>query len=56
IAAAPLFPGLCCFPHGCHFKQWTDDDSKTLMKVSCDNVPVELVQCVSAFLDFCYLV
>ena len=34
IAAAPAFPGLHCFPHGQHFKQWTGDDSKVLMKVS----------------------
>ncbi|KAG0701704.1 hypothetical protein DFH29DRAFT_982632 [Suillus ampliporus] len=60
IAAAPLFPGLHRFPHGCHFKQWTGDDSKALMKVYIpaivDYVPAELVQCMSAFLDFCYLV
>jgi hypothetical protein len=34
IAAAPLFPGLCRFPQGRGFKQWTGDDSKALMKVS----------------------
>ncbi|KAG1882453.1 hypothetical protein F4604DRAFT_1879499 [Suillus subluteus] len=60
IAAAPSFPGLRRFPHGRHFKQWTGDDSKALMKVYIptivDYVPVELVQCMSAFLDFCYLV
>jgi hypothetical protein len=33
IAAAPLFPGLRCFPQGHGFKQWTGDDSKALMKV-----------------------
>ena len=33
IAAVPLFPGLRQFPQGCGFKQWTDDDSKALMKV-----------------------
>ncbi|KAG2070384.1 hypothetical protein BDR04DRAFT_1128492 [Suillus decipiens] len=60
IAAAPLFPGLRCFPHGCHFKKWTGDDLKALMKVYIpaiiDYVPAQLVQCMSAFLDFCYLV
>ncbi|KAI6045854.1 hypothetical protein EDC04DRAFT_2537003, partial [Pisolithus marmoratus] len=33
IAAVALFPGLHCFPEGHHFKQWTWDDSKALMKV-----------------------
>ena len=34
IAAIATFPGLRCFPQGRHFKQWTGDDSKALMKVS----------------------
>ena len=34
IFAVPAFPGLCRFPDGCNFKQWTGDDSKALMKVS----------------------
>ncbi|KAI6025193.1 hypothetical protein BKA83DRAFT_4124914 [Pisolithus microcarpus] len=33
IAAVAPFPGLWHFPQGCHFKQWTGDDSKVLMKV-----------------------
>ncbi|KAI6140161.1 hypothetical protein BKA82DRAFT_4332049 [Pisolithus tinctorius] len=33
IAAIVPFAGLCCFPEGCHFKQWTGNDSKALMKV-----------------------
>lgn len=33
IAAAPAFPGLCRFPEGRNFQQWTGDDSKALMKV-----------------------
>ncbi|KAI6045686.1 hypothetical protein EDC04DRAFT_2865210 [Pisolithus marmoratus] len=33
IAAVAPFPGLQHFPQGHHFKQWTDDDSKALMKV-----------------------
>ncbi|RXW12963.1 hypothetical protein EST38_g12891, partial [Candolleomyces aberdarensis] len=60
IAAAPFFPGLWRFPHGRRFKQWTGDDSKALMKVYLlaiqGHVPDEMVQTISAFLDFCYLV
>ncbi|KAH7917560.1 hypothetical protein BV22DRAFT_1108549 [Leucogyrophana mollusca] len=60
IAATPHFPGLRRFPHGRRFKQWTGDDSKALMKVYlpavADYVPAQLVQCLRAFLDFCYLV
>ncbi|KAG2031508.1 hypothetical protein BDR03DRAFT_936337 [Suillus americanus] len=60
ITATPSFPGLSHFPHGHHFKQWTGDDSKALMKVYIpaivDYVPVEMVQCMSEFLDFYYLV
>ncbi|KAI6101619.1 hypothetical protein EDD16DRAFT_1525814 [Pisolithus croceorrhizus] len=33
IAAVAPFTGLQCFPQGQHFKQWTGDDSKGLMKV-----------------------
>ncbi|TRM55858.1 hypothetical protein BD626DRAFT_415265 [Schizophyllum amplum] len=59
IAAAPTFPGLRRFPHGRRFKQWTGDDSKALMKVYLpaivDYVEDEVVQCLSAFLDFCYI-
>ncbi|KAH7905005.1 hypothetical protein BJ138DRAFT_1233720 [Hygrophoropsis aurantiaca] len=60
IAATPHFPGLRRFPHGRRFKQWTGDDSKALMKVYlpaiAEYVPMQLVQCLQAFLDFCYLV
>ncbi|KAH7903397.1 hypothetical protein BJ138DRAFT_1194342, partial [Hygrophoropsis aurantiaca] len=60
IAATPHFPGLRRFPHGRRFKQWTGDDSKALMKVYlpaiAEYVPVQIVQCLRAFLDFCYLV
>ncbi|KAA1472182.1 hypothetical protein DENSPDRAFT_778039 [Dentipellis sp. KUC8613] len=59
IAAVPAFPGLRRFPEGCNFKQWTGDDSKALMKVYlpaiCGHVPVRMVRCLKAFLDFCYL-
>ncbi|KAG1750512.1 uncharacterized protein EDB91DRAFT_1235038 [Suillus paluster] len=60
IAATPAFPGLRRFPEGHHFKQWTGDDSKALMKVYIpaivEYVPPQLVACLSAFLNFCYLV
>ncbi|KAI1783291.1 hypothetical protein LXA43DRAFT_977191 [Ganoderma leucocontextum] len=60
IAAAPHFPGLRRFPEGRGFKQWTGDDSKALMKVYLPAiqgyVPPQMVQALSAFLEFCYLV
>ncbi|KAF8056311.1 hypothetical protein FPV67DRAFT_1678284 [Lyophyllum atratum] len=60
IAAAPSFPGLRHFHQGRGFKQWTGDDSKGLMKVYLasivGHVPDQMVQAVSAFLEFCYLV
>ncbi|KAF7341035.1 hypothetical protein MSAN_02089300 [Mycena sanguinolenta] len=60
IAAVPSFPGLRRFPDGRDFQQWTGDDSKALMKVYLSaiagHVPSEMVKCISAFLDFCYLV
>ncbi|EIW82007.1 hypothetical protein CONPUDRAFT_152895 [Coniophora puteana RWD-64-598 SS2] len=55
----PSFPGLHRFPDGRDFEQWTGDDSKALMKVYLPAiagfVPVKMVQCLSAFLDFCYI-
>jgi len=33
IATIAPFAGLHCFPEGRHFKQWTRNDSKALMKV-----------------------
>ncbi|KAF8804198.1 hypothetical protein BYT27DRAFT_7302293 [Phlegmacium glaucopus] len=60
IAATPAFPCLRRFKQGRRFKQWTGDDSKALMKVYLPAikglVPAEIVQAISAFLDFCYLV
>lgn len=60
IAAVPPFPGLHQFPQGRHFKQWTGDDSKALMKVYLPtikgHVPEDVVHAFSAFLEFCYLV
>ncbi|KAI9434179.1 hypothetical protein H4582DRAFT_2081203 [Lactarius indigo] len=60
IAAVPPFPGLHRFPQGRRFKQWTGDDSKALMKVYLPaivgHVPEEIVMCLSAFLDACYII
>ncbi|KAJ7233657.1 hypothetical protein C8J57DRAFT_1249760 [Mycena rebaudengoi] len=60
IATTPAFPSLRRFKQGRRFKQWTGDDSKALMKVYLpaikDLVPPKIVQTLSAFLDFCYLV
>ncbi|KAJ6607973.1 hypothetical protein B0H10DRAFT_1816789 [Mycena sp. CBHHK59/15] len=60
IAAVPAFPALRRFKQGRRFKQWTGDDSKALMKVYLPAikglVPPEIVEALSAFLDFCYLV
>ncbi|KAH9983623.1 hypothetical protein BJV74DRAFT_776790 [Russula compacta] len=33
IASVASFSGLKCFTQGHHFKQWTGNDSKALMKV-----------------------
>ncbi|KAG2110059.1 hypothetical protein BD769DRAFT_1674733 [Suillus cothurnatus] len=56
----PPFPGLRRFPQGCHFKQWTSDDLKALMKIYLPaidhHVPGDIVHVFSAFLQFCYLV
>ncbi|KAG1719820.1 uncharacterized protein EDB91DRAFT_1284709 [Suillus paluster] len=60
IATVPSFPGLCRFPQGRHFKQWTGDDLKALMKVCLPAiegyVPTDVVRTFRAFLKFCYLV
>ncbi|KAJ7669939.1 hypothetical protein DFH06DRAFT_1372426 [Mycena polygramma] len=60
IAAVPAFPCLRRFKQGRRFKQWTGDDSKALMKVYLPAikglVPPAIVEALSAFLDFCYLV
>ncbi|KAI0245058.1 hypothetical protein BJV78DRAFT_1277562 [Lactifluus subvellereus] len=59
ISATPAFPGLRRFPDGRDFAQWTGDDSKALMKVYltavAGHVPSEVVKCLSAFLNFCYI-
>ncbi|KAF7296170.1 hypothetical protein HMN09_01085500 [Mycena chlorophos] len=60
IGVAPPFPGLRRFPVGRGFKQWTGNDSKGLMKVYipaiAGHVPNEMLQAVSALVEFCYLV
>ncbi|KAI6095236.1 hypothetical protein EDD16DRAFT_1781251 [Pisolithus croceorrhizus] len=60
IAAVAPFTGLRRFPEGRHFKQWTGNDSKALMKVYLPaiegHVPVEIVRTFRALLEFTYLV
>ncbi|KAG1886992.1 hypothetical protein F4604DRAFT_1889809 [Suillus subluteus] len=60
IVAVPPFPGLRRFPQGRHFKQWTGDDSKVLMKVYLPAikgyVPTDVVRAFRALLEFCYLI
>ncbi|KIK74003.1 hypothetical protein PAXRUDRAFT_176922 [Paxillus rubicundulus Ve08.2h10] len=70
IAAVPSFLGLRHFPQGRRFKQWTGDDSKALMKAPtyysnllqvflpaiAGYVPSKMVQAISAFMEFCYIV
>ncbi|KAI9438055.1 hypothetical protein H4582DRAFT_2111606 [Lactarius indigo] len=59
ISVVPPFPGLCRFPHGRRFKQWTGDDSKALMKVYLPAivgyVPEDVLLCLTAFMDACYI-
>ncbi|KAG1813500.1 uncharacterized protein BJ212DRAFT_1482412 [Suillus subaureus] len=59
IVAIASFSGLCHFPQGCGFKQWTGDDSKALMKVYIPvikgHVPTDVVRTFHALLEFCYL-
>ncbi|KIO04860.1 hypothetical protein M404DRAFT_25942 [Pisolithus tinctorius Marx 270] len=60
IAAVAPFAGLRRFPEGHHFKQWTDNNSKALMKVYLPaiegHVPTEIVRTFRALLEFTYLV
>ncbi|KAI6032451.1 hypothetical protein EDC04DRAFT_2868927 [Pisolithus marmoratus] len=60
ITAVTPFTGLQHFPQGQHFKQWTGDDSKGLMKVYIaaieGYVPEENILTFSSFLEFCYLI
>ncbi|KAF5330759.1 hypothetical protein D9619_005328 [Psilocybe cf. subviscida] len=59
LAATPAFPELRRFKDGIRFKQWTGDDSKALMKVYIpaiyDLVEPDVVKCIGAFLDFCFI-
>ncbi|KAH0838763.1 hypothetical protein J3R83DRAFT_7138 [Lanmaoa asiatica] len=60
IASVASFAGLRRFPQGRHFKQWTGDDSKALMKVYLaaieGHVPRDILRTFRTFLEFCYLV
>ncbi|KIO01104.1 hypothetical protein M404DRAFT_29062 [Pisolithus tinctorius Marx 270] len=60
ITAVAPFTGLQHFPQGWHFKQWTSDNSKGLMKVYIaaieGYVPKDIICTFHAFLEFCYLV
>ncbi|KIM55462.1 hypothetical protein SCLCIDRAFT_26360 [Scleroderma citrinum Foug A] len=60
IAAVAPFSGLLRFPQGRHFKQWTGDDSKGLMKVYLPviegYVSTDTIRTFCTFLEFCYLV
>ncbi|KAN0086206.1 hypothetical protein V8E55_007340 [Tylopilus felleus] len=60
IAAVASFTSLCHFPQGRHFKQWTGNDSKALMKVYLaaieGHVPQDMLRTFHALLEFCYLV
>ncbi|KIM55309.1 hypothetical protein SCLCIDRAFT_134966 [Scleroderma citrinum Foug A] len=60
IVVMPSFPGLHHFPQSCHFKQWTGDDSKALMKVYLPaiegHLPQGVISTFCAFLKFCYTV
>ncbi|KAF6763988.1 hypothetical protein DFP72DRAFT_873930 [Ephemerocybe angulata] len=59
ISTVPIFPGLRRFAEGRDFAQWTGDDSKALMKVYLASivgyVPSEMVRCLAAFLEVCYI-
>ncbi|KAI0289302.1 hypothetical protein BC826DRAFT_1092819 [Russula brevipes] len=59
VSAVPAFPGLQRFPDGRDFSQWTGDDSKALMKVYLAAikglVPEEMVGCIAAFIECCYI-
>ncbi|KAF6762532.1 hypothetical protein DFP72DRAFT_987054 [Ephemerocybe angulata] len=59
ISSVPIFPSLHQFADSHDFVQWTRDDSKVLMKVYLTAivgyVPPEMVRCLAAFLDVCYI-
>ncbi|KAJ7429538.1 hypothetical protein B0H11DRAFT_2405483 [Mycena galericulata] len=60
ICAVPEFPGLRRFSDGRDFSQWTGDDSKALMKIYLAAVagylPSDMIKCLAAFMEFCYMV
>jgi hypothetical protein len=41
LALTPSFPGIRRFHEGRDFNQWTGDDSKALMKVRIEFLPVD---------------
>ncbi|KAF8161663.1 hypothetical protein B0H34DRAFT_782033 [Crassisporium funariophilum] len=59
ISAVPAYAGLRRFSEGRNFEQWTGDDSKALMKVYitaiAGHVPPEMVQCIAAFMELCFI-
>ncbi|KAF9549689.1 hypothetical protein CPC08DRAFT_769029 [Agrocybe pediades] len=59
ISAVPSYSGLRRFSEGRNFEQWTGDDSKALMKVYiaaiAGYVPSTMVQCLSTFMELCYI-
>ncbi|KAF9053428.1 hypothetical protein BJ165DRAFT_1571490 [Panaeolus papilionaceus] len=59
ISAVPCYSGLRRFSEGQNFEQWTGDDLKALMKVYIaaitGYVPLKMVQCLSTFMDLCYI-
>ncbi|KAG2052553.1 hypothetical protein BDR06DRAFT_983099 [Suillus hirtellus] len=58
-STAPPFTGLCRFPQGHGFLQWTGNNSKVLMKVYLPaiegHIPQDIIRCFWAFLEFCYI-
>ncbi|KAF7762482.1 hypothetical protein Agabi119p4_9075 [Agaricus bisporus var. burnettii] len=59
ISAVPMYAGLRRFSEGRDFEQWTGDDSKALMKVYIAAIAgyahTDIVRCMSAFMDACYI-
>ncbi|KAJ7170438.1 hypothetical protein C8R43DRAFT_1120867 [Mycena crocata] len=53
-----FFPGLRRFPEGRGFQQWTDDNSKAIMKVYLPaikgHIPAQMLRAFSMFLGLCY--
>ncbi|KAJ6579813.1 hypothetical protein B0H10DRAFT_2341961 [Mycena sp. CBHHK59/15] len=60
ISAVPEFPGLRRFPDGRDFHQWTGDDTTAwgmiYLAAVAGYIPSDMVKCIAAFMEFCYLV